>query len=146
MHPKANEFFTYSSKATIKTTATSLIKRLYPSDITEVDNSDDDPEVVKEENEYTKLQQCIASFTKTQEETTIGQHLSIEKELKSLEANNGKRTERLEKLYQALLTVKPTSTASERVFSVAGIFITKLRNCMSASSLNSLVFFKLFFE
>jgi hypothetical protein len=78
VYPKANEFFTYSSKATIKTTATSLMKRLFPSDIPDMDNSDDDPEVVEDDNEYTKLQRCIASFTKTQAAATIGQHLSIE--------------------------------------------------------------------
>ena len=145
VYPKANDYFSYSSKASIKATATSLMNRLYPCDITEVENSEDDSEDVEEENEYSKLQKCIASFTKTQTASTTGQHLSIDKEFKLLEANNGKRTERLEKLYQALLTVKPTSTASERVFSVAGIFITKLRNRMSSSTLNALVFLKYYF-
>ena len=145
VYPKANDYFSYSSKASIKATATSLMNRLYPCDITEVENSEDDSEDVEEENEYSMLQKCIASFTKTQTASTTGQHLSIDKEFKLLEANNGKRTERLEKLYQALLTVKPTSTASERVFSVAGIFITKLRNRMSSSTLNALVFLKYYF-
>ncbi len=72
VYSKANEFFTYSSKATIKTTATSLIKRLFPSDITEVDNSD-------EENEYTKLQRCIALFTKHKKKQQLGNIKALKK-------------------------------------------------------------------
>lgn len=55
------------------------MNRLFPCDITEVDNSEDDSEDVEEENEYSKLQKCIASFTKTQAAATVGQHLSIDK-------------------------------------------------------------------
>ena len=40
------------------------------------------------------------------------------------------RPEKLEKVYRALLTVKPTSTDSERAFSVAGSFVTRNRNRM----------------
>jgi hypothetical protein len=144
LYPKANDIFTYSTKSVVKSTATALINRLYPSDIEDLETSSEG-ETEMEENEYFKLQKCIASFTKQQSNTSSSQHLNIDKEFKLLEANSGKRTVRLEKLYQALLTVKPTSTASERVFSVAGIFVTKLRNQMNATTLNALIFLKYYF-
>lgn len=52
------------------------------------------------------------------------------------------RTSNLELLYKALLTVKPTSTDSERVFSIAGNFVTKTRNRLSDKSLHAIVFLK----
>ena len=42
--------------------------------------------------------------------------------------NTGQRTENLQKLYDALLTIKPTSTDVERVFSVCANFCTKIRS------------------
>jgi hypothetical protein len=144
VYPKNNEFFAYSTKQVIKSTATSLIHRLYPTNIQDLNSSNEDHEE-EEENEHSKLQKYIESFTKQQPNTSQSHYLSMDREFKLLEANAGKRTDRLEKLYQALLTVKPTSTASERVFSVAGIFITKLRNRMNTCTLNALIFLKYYF-
>ena len=42
--------------------------------------------------------------------------------------NTGQPTENLQKLYDALLTIKPTSTDVERVFSVCANFCTKIRS------------------
>lgn len=144
VYPKNNEFFAYSTKQVIKSTATSLIHRLYPTNIQDLNSSNEDHEE-EEENEHSKLQKYIESFKKQQPNTSQSHYLSMDREFKLLEANAGKRTDRLEKLYQALLTVKPTSTASERVFSVAGIFITKLRNRMNTCTLNALIFLKYYF-
>ena len=47
--------------------------------------------------------------------------------------------------YNALLTIQATSTITERVFSVAGIFKTKIRNRMQSKNLNILVFLKYYF-
>jgi hypothetical protein len=151
VYPKSNEFFCYSSKAVIKALAASLITRLFPNKTTPGHNSIDELDELNSQseensgsnNEYLVLQKCIATFTNPTPENS--DTLTVEKELKLLEMNNGCRTDRLQKLYQALLTVKPTSTASERVFSIAGIFCNKLRNRMSPATLNALVFLKYYF-
>lgn len=57
-----------------------------------------------------------------------------------------KRTQNLELLYKVLLSVKPTSTDSERVFSTAGNFVTKSRNRLSDYSLHAVVFLKALFS
>jgi hypothetical protein len=71
--------------------------------------------------------------------------IDLRSEMKSLKVPGAKRTLRLENLYRALMTIKPTSTSSERVFSVAGGTITKIRSRMSPELLNALVFLKYYF-
>jgi hypothetical protein len=48
------------------------------------------------------------------------------------------RTPKLERLLQALLTIQPILTSSEKVFSVAGGFSTKIRNRLAYIMLNAL--------
>ncbi len=43
----------------------------------------------------------------------------LDNEIKLIEGCQGKRGEETEKLFQALLTIQPTTTSCERVFSVA---------------------------
>ena len=50
----------------------------------------------------------------------------IEYEMKSLE-KFGRRQEKLEKVYQALMSIQVTSVESERSFSACGLLVTKLR-------------------
>lgn len=59
--------------------------------------------------------------------------------------NTGKRTENLQKLFNALCSIKPTSTDCERAFSVSNNFCTKIRSKLSDKSLNSLIFLKFYF-
>jgi len=54
----------------------------------------------------------------------------------------GQRPEKLEKLFEALTTIKPSSTEAERTFSVSSHFCGKLRTRLSDYSLNCLVFLK----
>lgn len=144
-YPKSNEFFHYSSKTDIKKLASSLITRLFQNiglDQLESDASISESENDDCGNEYIQLQKCITGISKP---TSDKNGISIDKELKLLEVNKGNRTQRLEYLYKSLLTVKPTSTPSERVFSISGIFINKLRNRMNTDTLNALVFLKYYF-
>jgi hypothetical protein len=69
----------------------------------------------------------------------------IKKEMSLFESTK-KRPENLEKLFKALKTIPPTSIEAERAFSTAGIFITKLRNRLSAKTINALIFLKHFFK
>ena len=65
----------------------------------------------------------------------------LKKEMCILELTS-ERPAHLEKLYQALLTIRPSSIEAERVFSSANLFVTKLRNKMSDSTLDNLVFLR----
>ena len=58
----------------------------------------------------------------------------------------GSRTANLDKLYKALVTIKPTSVESERAFSMGGNFCTKVRNRMAPSTLSALVSLKSYFK
>ena len=46
-----------------------------------------------------------------------------------------------QKLYQALITLPPTSVEAERTFSSAGLFITKLQTSLNYTSVDCLGFF-----
>lgn len=60
--------------------------------------------------------------------------------------NTGKRTKNMQNLLDALLTIKPTSTDVERVFSVCASFCTKIRSRLSDKSLAALVFLKYYYK
>ena len=60
--------------------------------------------------------------------------------------NTGKRTQHLEKIYNAIFSVKSTSTDIERVFSTCTSFCTKTRSRLSDESFKSLVFLKFFYN
>ena len=55
-------------------------------------------------------------------------------------------TKRLEQLFQALLTTKPTSVGSERSFSAGGSFCTKIRSRMNDNTLSALISLKQYFK
>jgi hAT family C-terminal dimerisation region len=143
-YPKANEFFSYSSKNTIKLTATNLLNRLFPAEIIEEHSSlsESDEEVNDSLTPYDELKQCLNSF-ETSDKTSST--ISVAKEFQIIEFGSNKKSDRMEQLYKALLTIKPTSTSCERVFSVAGNIISKLKTGFNPETLNALVFLKYHF-
>ena len=58
-------------------------------------------------------------------------HIKNIKQEFTLFCNTGKRTENLEKLFDAICSIKPTSTNSEGVFSKSANFCTKIRSRLS---------------
>jgi hypothetical protein len=84
------------------------------------------------------IQNYMQSLTKTTSS-------SLEKDFSLLEST-GTRSPRLEKLYQALLSLKPTSTVCEQTFSTASSIKTKVRNRMKSSRLQILVWLKYHFK
>ena len=48
-------------------------------------------------------------------------------------------------LYESLLSIAPTSVESERAFSAAALFCTKIRTSLSDSTLNVLCYLKHYF-
>ena len=55
-------------------------------------------------------------------------------------------TEKLEVLYSALMTIKPTSVESERTFSVSGNFAIKIRSRLNDNTLTAFVCLKRSFQ
>lgn len=78
--------------------------------------------------------------------TNTKQHLTklVKQELSCYEADSKLGTY-LEKLLNALKTIPPTSTESERVFSMSSNFCTKKRSRLSDKSLDALCFLKSYF-
>ena len=59
---------------------------------------------------------------------------------------SGERSPTLEKLYQYLNLVKPSSVESERSFSTAGRFVTRYRASLSDKNFSTLVFLRHYFK
>jgi hypothetical protein len=78
-------------------------------------------------------------FTTPQEILTF-----LKREMSVFDAT-GARTDTLEKIYDALCTLPPTSVEAERAFSAAGIFITKLRCSLNDLSVDMLCFLRSYF-
>jgi len=57
----------------------------------------------------------------------------VMKEMSLFEATK-KRSNNLEKMFHALITIKPKSVKPERAFSAPGLFVTKLRNRLKNES------------
>jgi len=56
----------------------------------------------------------------------------VKKEMSLFEA--AKKSNNLEKLYHASITIKPASVEPERVFSATGLFVTNFRNRLNDES------------
>jgi hypothetical protein len=69
----------------------------------------------------------------------------IRTDLQSMDAS-GKKLDLLSTIYNALMSVPPTSVEAERAFSAAGLFVTKLRNRMSDESLSKVAMIRNFLK
>ena len=56
--------------------------------------------------------------------------------------NLGERPKTLEMLFKALMTIPASSVESERAFSAAGLFVSKLRTSLSDNSVDMLCFMR----
>jgi hypothetical protein len=85
-----------------------------------------------------ELQSSIESVSSVRPTARPDTFTELQKEFKLFDA-----TLKLERLLKALLTIQ--STSSEKVFSVAGGFSTKIRNRLAHIMLEALAFFKYYF-
>ena len=86
---------------------------------------DDDINDVPCSDLKSELMKVIKTSTQTVPEET-GLPKCSNSDFKCLEMQKS-RNEYLEKVYKALLTVKPTSVEAKRAFSTSGSFVTKIR-------------------
>ena len=129
-----------------------LYNRLYPnsnSSTNEVSNiaNQDNEEDLELDNELFELQLKKAIQTTETSDKTSHIHITrnlIKKKFLLFEST-GLRTPTLEKIYKAVMTIKPTSPENERFFSLSGNIVSKIRNRLSDDAVNAIVFLKSYF-
>ena len=137
-------------KLQITDLANKLLKSLYS-----IDDSNVEVEVTTSRNDENELERENLSFKeklalKLQQNKTKSKIVQkvetsvLKKEMQLYEdsKNDGTRPHHLELLYIAMLNVTPTSVESERAFSSAGLFVTKIRSRLGDSTVNMLVFMR----
>lgn len=90
--------------------------------------------------DYEEMMDEVEKMSKSKENIT-----SFVSEIKQLSITKT-RSPQLNRLFEALSTIRPTSVASERLFSLAGNIITKTRNRLDRISADSLVFLKCYLK
>lgn len=95
---------------------------------------------------HQKLDAAITNVSRSEIPEDVSYDVkNITKEMVIFEATK-KRTNNLEKLYNALMTIPPTSIESERAFSAAGLFVTKIRSKLSDGAIDNLCFLKNYYK
>ena len=131
----------------MSTTALDLMERLFVDHYVDVTLQED---VEDTQLQYKSLQNHLQKYDSTTKPkrvnalTDSAQHCSFTIELALFEST-GLRTPRLERLYKTMLALPPTSIEAERVFSLTGLFLNKLRNRLKNSTINELCFLKSYF-
>ena len=133
-YPKENQFYKYSSKAIIKKKIKELASRLFAEE-----QLDENREALVQNVPSSSLNELIQHFLSTESGPQ-----NIDNDIKAFEGTK-ERTEKLDKIYNALKTIQATSTTVERSFSVAANFKTKVRNSIKPKNLDILVHLKYHF-
>ena len=90
------------------------------------------------------LSQCMKELEKLDLPKKTSSLFNINTEFKHYDATH-KKTNNLQLLFDALLTMKPTSVEAERSFSAAGYFLSKLPTRMGENTLNALCSLRCYF-
>ena len=99
-----------------------------------------------------KIKNNLSDAAKTQQQQLRTQDNSssrVENALKAemaLFQGNGNRGVNLQRLYEYLTTVPPTSVEAGRAFSAAGTLCTKIRSSLGDESLDALCFMRSYFQ
>lgn len=149
--PRSTPYFEYTTKAEAINLAGEIFERVHVEDNTNENlvspNIHHNNEVLNETNRTNSLQQqkeaAISSITHVQEQVRTGSSL-LQRDFIIL-GSCKKRTENLNILFNALLKIKPTSTATERVFSIAGLTKTRVRTRLSFETFNAIICLKYYF-
>lgn len=141
-----NKIFEYVTKYSVFGYAESMFERLFGSAGFEVEEVENEDVACLEENTFEqtlKVALVKASVSSKYIPKKTNKN-SLKKELKLFEAS-GTQTQGIEILYNALLTIQPTSVESERVFSTTGTIVNKIRNRLSDETINALTVLKSYF-
>ena len=113
---------------------------------------DEDGEIEQGDNNSEDDYDPESQIKKAMENAMVKPNCKSDKQFKSLSAemsafdSNGKKSDNLENLSNALLTIKPTSVQSERAFSISGSIVAKRRARLSNEIVDDLCFSKDYFE
>ena len=140
--PQENGYFKYSSKKVITEYANQICNRLFDrptgTSLDIIETLETPSTSLNEELQRNISKFCEKKFQDGQKVDSMKNHLKI------LETT-GTMSEDLRVLKDALMSIRPTSTSSERVFSVAGHFNSKTRSKMGPNTLNAPIFLKYYF-
>lgn len=138
---------TYSNKKEIRATVVKVYNRLFPNDPSLPSSSSDIDVSVVETKDLSVKERLLARINKRKSnESGVGPGMpSLNKEMDTFD-KTGVLSIRLKKLRDAVLTIKPTSTESERIFSTSGHFVSCKRTRLSDDSINAIVFNKYYFH
>ena len=143
-----DDFFEQASLHQIIKFAKKEFERLFPNTTMTASEVDDQIPLLPSDSESGSLKERLEGsindmFSKASPKPNSSSLLA--KEFKLAQAT-GELTPNLIKLYDALKTIKPTSTDSERAFSDAVNFVTKRRCSLGDSSIDALCFLKAYFK
>ena len=106
-------------KDVVKKAKQLMIKLYHNAAEKESEAEESNAEISDTENEFeSKMNLAMKNVMATPVSPDDKQFKSLDAELTAFETN-GKRSENLENLYRALLSIKPTSVSSERAFSIS---------------------------
>lgn len=140
--PASNDDLRYSEINEVVEFAEKIFDRLFPNYVSQIVDLHEKTVGTFEEKIFSDKDKLKISIDTVMKAVKCDYNNQLKMDLSNLALLGAKRSDRLEKLFSALLTIKPTSIASERVFSTASLKMTKIRNKMSVSLLNALVFLK----
>lgn len=147
----SDPFFQVSTKTEVIKLAKTIISRCYASgsnqDSDDQINSSSTEQEVNAQSKSQHLAEQLQSFIDESMAEKMPNRLlhNLDKEFKLYEATEAK-SNNLNLLFDALLSIKPTSTENERVFSLASTFVSKKRTNLSDETLSDLVFLKSYFK
>ena len=141
------ELFDIPSKSEIKSHLLKLLKRLSPDEDSNQPQTVEAPPLPRKKMTLEeKFNFAVNKDSDTPHRTSVKTNMEklLESEMTYLEKTKSVRGFLLEKCYNFLLTIKPTSVESERAFSVAGYTCTKIRSRFNDETLDKLCFLRHF--
>ena len=150
------------SRYAVTNLATSLLKRLYPVQTEDENQSDseqtkmidpnetqmfvDEQEPISMSDEYANFSKSFFEDSSVDESSEITLRM-VKNEMSLYEATKGQtRPVHLEQLYRALKSIKPSSIDPERGFSAMGYFCTKIRSRMGDDVLDAIIFMQQYYK
>lgn len=142
-----------TSKAILISTAKQLLCRLYELPVDSLSTCDDyfHESAIPGSSKMTLSEKLDAAIKASEEratktlasKTSISDHFRKEFDIFD---STGERTRNISLLLNGLKTIPPTSIESERAFSAAGLFLTKIRTRLSDRCIDHLCFLKSYYK
>lgn len=143
---KKSSVLSLASKTEIIKLSGKILSRIFPNSYVETDSDEEQiEESTHQSNAFLKeaMEKSIHKFLEDPAEK-LTNPTTLKAEFSLFDATN-KKTKNLDLLFDALKTIKPSSVATERVFSISGNIVSKIRTRLSHRSVDILCFLKSYF-